>query len=54
MQLHNTKTDRQKVLKTRKMEHWRKDDSVFVGPDDNKAHDDDDDSGTKRDQNSKL
>jgi hypothetical protein len=36
MQLKNSKTNRQKLLKTTKIESWQRADSVFVGPDDNR------------------
>jgi hypothetical protein len=54
MQLNNSKTDRQKLLETRKMKPQQQDDSIFLGPDNNKDTADGDDCGTKRDQNSKL
>jgi hypothetical protein len=36
MQLKNSKINRQKLLKTTKIEPWQRADSVFVGPDDNR------------------
>ena len=36
MQLKNSKTNRQKLLKTTKIESWQRANSVFVGPDDNR------------------